>query len=189
MSRELELLAKKHKAWVGYLVNQGCSEDYAEDIVHDAYVRMYDYLQKGVNIDYGEDDVNEYYFYLTLGSIYKNYKRINDRETDFLILDDGSDYSNTISNIDYDPNHEEAYNILIKNIFREVNHWGSDHQAMFRAYFTSGLSLDKLAKETGVGRASLYNSIRKYREVIYDIFYEDVQDFYNKDYNQIKIRK
>jgi hypothetical protein len=40
-------------------------------------------------------------------------------------------------------------------------------------------------KELGIGRSSLYNSIRNYRDIIKDKFMEDVEDFYNKDYDKI----
>ena len=81
---------------------------------------------------------------------------------------------------------EGAYERLINKIFVEVNSWDFYKRNIFIAYFTSELSLDKLSAETGIGRSSLYNSIRKYREVIDDMFKVDAQDFFNGDYNKIK---
>ena len=49
----------------------------------------------------------------------------------------------------------------------------------------TGLSLDKLVKELGIGRSSIYNTIKNHREIIQEKFSEDVEDFYNKDYDKI----
>jgi len=187
MSRELELLAKNHDKWIMLVKSLGCNENYAEDVVQDAYVRIWDYLQKGVNIDYGDDDVNEFYMYMTLRSIYFNslkkkgleiYEPANIESLNLTLSRLRDEYS--------DVEMEDAYVRLINKIFTEVNTWGFYHSNMFIAYFTSGHSLDKLSTETSIGRSSLYNSIRKYREVIQDLFDEDAQDFYNQDYNLIK---
>ena len=61
MSRELELLALKHDKWISLVESLGCNKSYAEDVVQDAYIRVFEYVQKGTNIDYGDDDVNEFY--------------------------------------------------------------------------------------------------------------------------------
>ena len=187
MSRELELLSRKHKKWISLVESLGCSKHYAEDVVQDAYVRIHDYLQKGINIDYGDNDVNDFYMYMTLRSIYINStkkKKINIQESydqemlDFTLSRLKAEYS--------DVEMEGAYVRLINKIFSEVNTWEFYHKNMFIAYFTTGLSLDKLSSETNIGRSSLYNSIRKYREVIQDLFSEDAEDFFNGDFSHIK---
>ena len=187
MSRELELLAKKHLKWVGYVINMGGNESFAEDIVQDAYLRCLEYLNKGVNIDYGDEDVNDYYFYMVLRSVFVN--SMKKKGLDYYIYPDEVTMDRYLYNISAeipDIDQEEGHKRLIKGIFKEVNTWESYHQTLFVAYFTSGLSLDKLSEATGIGRSSLYNSVRKYREVVKDMFDEDVQDYYNGDYDKIK---
>ena len=187
MCRELEMLSKKHSAWVGYVVNMGCDPYYAEDIVQDSYIRIYEYIERGVNIDYGDDDVNDFYFYMTLRSVYMN--GLKKKGLDYHIPPDDESLNKTLVNLeaDYgDVEMEASYTRLVNKIFKEVNTWEGYHQSLFVAYFTSGLSLDKLSEGTGIGRSSLYNSIKKYREVIQKLFSEDAEDFYNKDYDKIK---
>ena len=72
VNRQLEKLASKHKTWVGLVKSMGCNPSYVEDVVQDAYIRVYEYLNKGVDISYGDDDVNDFYMYMTLRSIYLN---------------------------------------------------------------------------------------------------------------------
>ena len=187
MSRELELLSKKHKGWVGCVINMGCNWSFAEDVVQDAYIKVHEYLSKGVNIDYGAEDVNDFYFYMVLRSVFVN--GMKKKGLDYYIYPDEitmDRYLNNISAEYPDIEQEEGHKRLIKGIFKEVNTWESYHQTLFVAYFTSGLSLDKLSEATGIGRSSLYNSVRKYREVVKDMFDEDVQDYYNGDYDKIK---
>lgn len=187
MSRELELLSKKHKKWISLVESLGCNKAYAEDVVQEAYIKIYEYLQKGVNIDYGDDDVNDFYMYMTLRSIFINSTK--KKTLDIQNFQDTDSLNNTLRKIkdEYsDLEMEGAYTRLINKIFTEVNSWDFYHRNMFIAYFTSGLSLDRLSEETEIGRSSLYNSIRKYREVIQDMFSEDAEDFFNQDYNHIK---
>jgi len=187
MSRELELLAKKHNKWIGYVLNMGCNYSFAEDVVQDAYIKTCEYLQKGANIDYGDEEVNDFYFYMVLRSVFIN--GIKKPSLNYFIYPDAETMDRYLSNIteEYvDLDEQEGHKRLIKGIFKEVNTWESYHQTLFVAYFTSGLSLDKLADATGIGRASLYNSIRKYREVVKDMFNEDVEDYRNGDYDKIK---
>jgi len=187
MSRELELLAKNHSRWVAMVKGLGCNNEYAEDFVQDAYIRVWEYLQRGVNIDYGDDDVNQFYFWNVLRSIYYNsqkkkgieiFETADDNHLQYVLSKLKSEYE--------DVEMEDAYSRLITKIFAEVNKWDFYSRNIFIAYFTSGLSLDKLSEDTGIGRSSLYNSIRKYREVIKDLFDEDAVDFFNGDYNHIK---
>ena len=72
IDKQLEKLASKHSTWLGLVKSMGCNPAYVEDVVQDAYIRVYEYLEKGVDISYGEDDVNDFYMYMTLRSIYLN---------------------------------------------------------------------------------------------------------------------
>jgi DNA-directed RNA polymerase specialized sigma24 family protein len=187
MSRELELLAKKHSRWVSMLRGLGCNPDYAEDFVQDAYIRVYEYVEKGVNIDYGDDDVNEFYFWNVLRSLYYNSQKKGGLDIFETNSDEHLNYVLDKLKAEYsDVEMEDAYSRLINKIFTEVNSWDFYSRNIFIAYFTSGLSLDKLSEDTEIGRSSLYNSIRKYREVIQHLFDEDAQDFYAGDYSHIK---
>ena len=75
MGKELEILARKHDDWINCIKGMGCNESLAEDYVQDAYIKFHNYLQKGKNISYGDDDVNTFYFYMTLRSVYIDDKK------------------------------------------------------------------------------------------------------------------
>lgn len=188
MSRiTLERLAKKHHKWILSVINMGCNVSYAEDIVQDSYIRIHEYLNKGTNIDYGDDDVNDYYFWCVLRSVYINKQKSSKvNHVSYSEVEKLDDTLNNLKSEYADVEMEDAYDILIKNIFREINTWDFYNKNLFIAYFTSSLSITKLSNETLIGRSSVYNSVKKYRDVIKDIFYEDMEDFKNKDYDKIK---
>ena len=84
-----------------------------------------------------------------------------------------------------DMEEQEAFTKIYNRILDEINTWDFYNKNLCIAYFTTGLSLDKLVKELGIGRSSIYNTIRNHREIIQEKFSEDVEDFYNKDYDKI----
>lgn len=183
---QLEKLANKHSRWVELVKNMGCNPSCVEDVVQDSYLKIWKHLESGKQITHGEDDVNDFYFYMTLRSVYFDglkKKRVVNQEVSSeeslrLAID------NLVSD-EFCSEESEAFDKLVGNIYREVNTWEFYHKNVFVAYFTSGLSLDKLSKNIGIGRSSLYNSIRKYREVIRDMFLEDAEDYFNGDYDKI----
>lgn len=184
--KELEKIAQKHKRWVALVQNMGCNPSLCEDVVQDAYLKIWSYIEQGKDITYGEDDINDFYVYMTLRSIYINmckkkgleFRDISDPEVlDYFI----SKMRETYADIE----QQESFDRLINKIYAEINTWDFYNRNIFIAYFTSGLSFDKLSEDTGIGRSSLYNSIRKHREVIRDMFSEDAEDYYNGNYNLI----
>jgi predicted DNA-binding protein YlxM (UPF0122 family) len=63
--------------------------------------------------------------------------------------------------------------------------WDFYNKNLCIAYFTTDLSLNKLSKELNIGKSSIYNTVKTHRDIIYEKFREDVEDFYNKDYDKI----
>jgi DNA-directed RNA polymerase specialized sigma24 family protein len=187
IEEQLNKLAAKHETWVGLVKGMGCNPAYVDDVVQDAYIRVYEYLSKGVDISYGEDDVNDFYMYMTLRSIYLNGLKKKSVYNEMLdVQEEKLEYVlGNIKNEYADVEQEKGFNKLISKIFTEVNSWDFYSRNVFIAYFTTGLSLDKLSNETGIGRSSLYNSIRRYRDIIRQGFSEDAEDYYNGDYDKI----
>lgn len=184
--KELEKIAEKHDRWVALVKNMGCNPSYCEDVVQDAYLKVYKHLEEGRDITYGQDDINDFYVYMTLRSVYIDSCR--KKGIEFRDIADPELMEYHIGRIKQefaDIERHQAFDRLINKIMAEVNSWEFYNKNIFIAYFTSGLSLDKLSADTGIGRSSLYNSIRKHREVIQDMFSEDAEDYYNKDFNLI----
>ena len=184
---QLKKIAEKHERWVSLVSSMGCNPSYVEDVVQDAYLKVWKHLENGKQIVYGDDDINDFYFYMTLRSVYFDGKK-KKLAVDYQFNDEEK-LRNAIDNLiatEASSDESIAFDNLIGKIYDEVNTWEFYHRNVFIAYFTSGLSLDKLSKDIGIGRSSLYNSIKKYREVIKEMFKEDAEDYVNEDYNLIK---
>lgn len=186
--REIEKLAKSHKKWINVVCSFNVNKCFAEDIVQDAYIKIMKRIEEGADITYGEDDVNEFYMFMTLRNLSINFLNKKNSWSNLNISQNQESLDYQLSKIKAefcDVEMEGAYNSLITRIFSEINSWDFYSRNIFIAYFTTSLSLTSLSKETGIGRSSLYNSIKLCRDIITKEFSEDVEDFYNKDYNKL----
>ena len=71
----LEKIAKNHDLWLKMVLNMGCNPSMAEDIVQQMYLRIDRLVKEGKNVMYDEESANRFYIYLTLKSMYIDYKR------------------------------------------------------------------------------------------------------------------
>ena len=65
-------------------------------------------------------------------------------------------------------------------IFKEVNSWEFYHKNMFIAYFTTDHSLRSISDKANIGVSSLYNSTKKYKEIIISKFKEQYDSYIAK---------
>ena len=72
---QLSKIALKHDRWVSLVQSMGCNPSYVEDVVQDAYLKVWKHLENGKQIVHGDDDINDFYFYMTLRSVYFDGKK------------------------------------------------------------------------------------------------------------------
>jgi len=181
MGKELEILARKHDDWINCIKGMGCNESLAEDYVQDAYIKFHNYLQKGKNISYGDDDVNTFYFYMTLRSVYIDAKKKKTVYNSSTIFNESLSETEEDLSISYEYlNEEKELDDLLNAIFKEVNSWEFYHKNMFIAYFTTDHSLRSISKRANIGTSSLYNSTRKYKEIIISKFKQQYDNYIAK---------
>ena len=65
----LEKIAKHHKLWVKQVISFGCKPAEAEDVVQNMYLKINTLLNSGLCITF-EDDINKFYIYRTLKSLF-----------------------------------------------------------------------------------------------------------------------
>ena len=78
----LEKLFERHKDWCDIVQSFGCNRDTAEDIVQDMYLRIGRLVNEGKDITFG-DDVNHFYIFRTLTTLFLDHKRRERKEGDF----------------------------------------------------------------------------------------------------------
>ena len=69
------------------VVNLGCNPSIAEDIVQEMYIKVHRLIEGGKNVMYNDESANRFYIYLTLKSMYFDYKRAKGRYQFFEILE------------------------------------------------------------------------------------------------------
>ena len=148
---ELEHIFKKHKDWVDIVQTFGCNRETAEDLVQEMYIKIQLKINEGLDISFGDDDINHIYVFKTLRSLFLDLKRKEKNiylESDDLLEDVESDFS--LNNFDkvYDQVKEELNKMYWydKKIFELID---------------NGKSIAKLSRETNISYYSLYNTYRK----------------------------
>ena len=64
------LVAKKHDTWVDIVSTFGCTRTVAEDITQEMYIKIQLQAGKGFGHHVWEDDINYYYIFKTLKTLY-----------------------------------------------------------------------------------------------------------------------
>jgi|TARA_R110000787_G_scaffold15296_3_gene47266 DNA-directed RNA polymerase specialized sigma24 family protein len=189
----LEKLAKDHNNWLKMVYGFGCNKSIAEDIVQDMYIKVYELVERGKDISYGEDDVNRFYIYLTLKSIFGEYYRQKGKITVYSTDDDltGDKYLNIASDKSTTGLREqEAFERAYDKVLKVLDTLPlSDNYPYFKnifiGYNTRGLSMRRMAKETGINLNSIFNTLTKVMTIVRSEVGEDIEDYFNKDYHLI----
>jgi DNA-directed RNA polymerase specialized sigma24 family protein len=176
----LELLALRHKEWVDMARVVGCPEPYAEDVVQEVYIRLYNYRENIYNkLILPDDEVNTFYMFVSIRNmvrtmmknegVYINYEEFYYEEADGLA----------------DMQMEEAFSKLIVKMRNEANSWGRYHSKLFNVYYMTDFSMRDIADGTGISLTHIYNNLKTYKKIIIDKYKEDYEDFKNQDYDKL----
>lgn len=191
----LEALSKEHKRW-WHMALSICSDDQlADDIVQDMYLRIEKYVDdpdKIISPDNGE--INSFYIFVTMKNIYFHWfnqrmkmSAFEVKEYDFFSEDEYND-SLCGDTLDEEANvldMENAHQQIVDSIAAEIKGWHWYDEKLFKLYFMTDMSLRDIAAETKISLSSIYNSIKNLRDLIKEKFGEDVEDYFNRDYDKI----
>ncbi len=201
--RTIEVLAERDDEWLKMAMSFGLEKDDARELTQEMYIRM-DKYKKDVNeIMYNETQVNTFYVYTTLSNLFYTKCSKSKREKEIVIFN--SPLLDAEFNYDLDEeNHksefmkksekikvqqsesfEEGYNrYLFESLFgnikedidKVVSSWYWYEAKLFRLHFNKGMSMRKIAKETGISLKSVFNTLKASKLKLREYFQED----YNK---------
>tara|TARA_B110000977_G_C10948319_1_gene443668 strand:- start:54 stop:584 length:531 start_codon:yes stop_codon:yes gene_type:complete len=175
----LEKLAKHHDLWIKMLVNLGCNVPLAQDLVQDMYIRLHRLVKDESRIMYG-NDINRYFIWTTLRNMYFSRLKSN-KQMPTYELNDNDDLELDSYNIEKDNSFES----IQSRIGEIVSTWSVYDKKLFSLYFIQGMSLRKIAKGAGIGLNSIHDSVKSQREVLRSELSEDLEDYFNEDYDKI----
>ncbi len=186
-ARFLNEIAKHHKEWVNTATALG-GGDFAEDIVQEAYLKIYKYANADKIITNGK--VNKGYVFFVIKSILYSLKNQQNKTIKVPIEDykfaDESDLS-----------EQQAYNKicgLIDGYLVELQNRADDDKKesywydgkIFEMYRDSDLSIRGVAKLTNISFVSIFNTLKHVKQDLRDRFQGDWDDYINGDYELLK---
>ena len=133
-------LIEKHKHWIAVVKRFGEITS-AEDIVQEAYIKI---IQ-------ANKDVNFAYFYFTLRSLTMN---LHNKKV--IKVEITKDIEYLLS----DSNEEDLVLELAQPFIDYIQTWEDYERMLFMVYVNKGVSMRKMARESGISFTSIYNTIR-----------------------------
>jgi RNA polymerase sigma factor (sigma-70 family) len=149
-------LAQKHNDWIRIVRSFGCDLMTSEDYVQDMYVKIYDYSQKNDNsILYNDTEVNYYFVYKVLRSIWLNSLKEHNRYVDY---DSTEIVMSTADVYDIDEVREQMEKKL------STLYWYD--RKIFEMVYKDGISMLQIANKTGIDYCSIKRTIRKVKKIL-----------------------
>ena len=154
----LQKIAQKHNDWVRIVKSFGCEGDKCEDIVQEMYIKIHTLIVKGIDISY-EDDINHFYIYRILRSLFIDLCRKEAKITKV--------------NVDYLEKFVEEEEVKeykdIEGKMKELDTLLDKVYWYDRKVFdliSSGMSIAELSKKTSISYYSLYNTYKNVKTLI-----------------------
>tara|TARA_R100000231_G_C5326815_1_gene165081 strand:- start:1897 stop:2376 length:480 start_codon:yes stop_codon:yes gene_type:complete len=147
-SKALEKIFEKNKQWVEIVKSFGCNSDTSQDIVQEMYIKVQMRLEKGTDINYGDDDINYYYIFKVLRTLFLDLKR---KESKVKIVE-----LDVVENSDEDINYDNAYALVVD----EMNDLFWYDKKVYEI-IDGGLSISELSRQTNISYYSLYNTYKR----------------------------
>jgi DNA-directed RNA polymerase specialized sigma24 family protein len=146
--KTLEKIFKKNKQWIEIVKSFGCNRDTSQDIVQEMYIKVQMRLEKGTDINYGEDDINYYYIFKVLRTLFLDLKR---KESKVKIVE-----LDVVENSDEDIDYDNAYALVVD----EMNDLFWYDKKVYEI-IDGGLSISELSRQTNISYYSLYNTYKR----------------------------
>tara|TARA_R100000479_G_scaffold94233_1_gene46568 strand:- start:217 stop:792 length:576 start_codon:yes stop_codon:yes gene_type:complete len=177
--RVIDLLAQKNDDWIRMAKSFKITDDQANEIVQEMYLRINDYVKDVKKIMYDDKQINTFYVYITLRNIYysnfyntgkniKNRKVIyfsdivdkdDSRKLAKYMIEDPEDIQNNI--------HKKIkLDNLIDKIEDEINSWYWYDKKMTKLYMNTKMSMRDISKETKISLSSIFNTLTNAKEKI-----------------------
>lgn len=172
-SNWLSHISIHHKEWVSIIRSWG-EHDYAEDLVQEMYIRCLSYSSEEKIIQDGK--VNKGYIWFVLRSVFIMYKK-ECSKVEKLRIDSNFDIE-----AKEDIELEYAYGQLLAKVDKSKSNWHWYDVKLFDLYMNSGMSMRKIEAQTNISLTSIHHTIKNCKARLTKEVGEDIQDYFNNDY-------
>ena len=154
----LQKIAQKHNDWVRIVKSFGCEGDKCEDIVQEMYIKIHTLIVKGIDISY-EDDINHFYIYRILRSLFIDLCRKEAKITKVNI-----EYLEKFVEEEEVKEYKDIEGKMkqLDTLLDEV-YW---YDKKVFDLISNGMSIAELSKKTNISYYSLYNTYKNVKTLI-----------------------
>ena len=169
---------KYHSDWLTVAYSYLKNKEDAEDIIQDVYLKIHTKLQSGKinNIKY-KDTINKYFVYKVIRNTCLDYLRKKKTYIDFEQIN--------ISIKDEINEDNECKSKMFIKIADFVNDWEKEEKEIFDLYMYSGMSMQSVSNLFNVSKSTIFNRIKDGKIKIKERFGEDMEDYFNNDFERI----
>lgn len=157
MEKDIKNLYLKHKTWIKIVKSFGCNSSIAEDIVQEMYIKIILKIKEGLDIKYNENEINYFYIFRTLNSLYIDLMRKN-RNIYKMDIEHISEklLASKVFILEQELDYEEKYNLVKKEL--DKLYW---YDKKVFEIINGGESIASLSRKTHIAYYSLYNTYTK----------------------------
>ena len=153
------LISKKHKDWIYIVMSFGVKQDIAEDIVQEMYIKLQIAMERGLDISYENNDINYYYVYKTLKTLFLDLKR-KGKGIEIVSLDEirkGRDTKVVVIEAHTnDTNYIDTYKLIEEQLSKM--YW---YDRKVFEIINGGESIASFSRKTNIPYYSLYNTYNR----------------------------
>lgn len=188
--RVIDLLATKHNDWIRMAKSFKITEDQANELVQEMYLRINNYVKDAKKIMYDDKEINTFYVYITLRNIYySNFyntgKNIKNRKIIYFSEIVDKDDSRKLAKYMIEDPEEIQNNIdkkikldnLIDKIEEEIDTWYWYDKKMTKLYMNTKMSMRDISKETKISLSSIFNTLTNAKEKIREISEKEYREY------------
>ena len=172
----------KHNDWVRIAKSFTGNHEDAQDLVQDAYLRLYRLGKTKEQVAYGNEP-NRYFMWTVLYNLHKDNCRHNNSYKaiqTFPLLETDDTFADN-----YTDDKHQSFELIMDKVTDLVTDWDINSKQLFELYYMQGQSLRQIAEGTGIGLSWIHNAVKDIRQRLRDELGEDVEDFFNDDFDQL----
>ena len=153
----LDKLAEKHSDWIRIVQSFGCDRYTSEDLVQDMYLKVNDWsIRNNRSILYNETEVNYYFIYKVLRSIWINHVNYRNRYADYELVE----------NINLSTESEQDFQKAVDLIEEKLSELYWYDRKIFELVYKDGISMLQISHKTGIDYCSIKRTIKKVKNIL-----------------------
>lgn len=173
----IDRLAEKHEAWVHMAMSFGVTEESANEIVQEMYIRVTKYVDDPERIMYNEKELNNYYIYVTMRNLFLSNFHKGKKRNHYSTEDINDELINFSNVSDVSDEYEDSFDALINKIEDVVDSWYWYDKKLWNIHFKNKMSMRRISRETRISLSSIFNTLSNGKKKIRENSKEEYEKY------------